>query len=320
MRADRLLSILLLLQARRRMTAADLAERLEVSERTIYRDLDALSSAGVPVYADRGPGGGCALRAGYRTDLSGLNEGEVASLFAGTVGRQLRDLGLGAGFQGALAKLEAGLPPERRADADKARQRIHVDATPWFAPRESVRHLPALRQAVLGERVVRLTYQRADGREVARRAQPLGLVVKGGIWYLAALSGGEPRVYRVSRLVAVGLTTERFERPRNFDLAAFWSRWSAELIDGIPQYHFKLRVAREGVPILTQVLGERVRATLAAAKRLRNGDIVIEHSMDNLEAASGTVLSLGTLVEVLEPEELRVAVVALAQAVVAHYR
>src|SRR5512143_4235314 len=147
MRADRLLTLLLLLQTRGRMTAGQLAERLEVSERTIYRDLDALSSSGVPVYADRGPGGGCALRRGYRTDLTGLNAEEVASLFAGTAGRQLRDLGLGGGFERAMAKLEASLPGERRAEAERMRERIHVDATPWFAPRESARHLPALRRA-----------------------------------------------------------------------------------------------------------------------------------------------------------------------------
>jgi predicted DNA-binding transcriptional regulator YafY len=271
------------------------------------------------VHTDRGPGGGCALRGGYRTDLTGLNEGEVASLFAGTVGRQLRDLGLGAGFQGAMAKLEAGLPSARRADAERARDRIHVDPTPWFTPHENTRHLPALRRAVLGDEVVRLTYQRPDGRRVERRTQPLGLVVKGGIWYLAGMTAGEPRVYRVSRLAAVAPTGERCERPRSFDLAAFWGRWSAELIDGIPQYHFKLRVEAAGVPVLPHVFGERVRPALASARRRKDGSVVIEQSMDHLDAAAGAVLRMGTLVEVIEPEELRTAVVQIAAAVLERY-
>lgn len=319
MRADRLLTLMLLLQARERMTAAQLAERLEVSERTIYRDLDALSAAGVPVYADRGPGGGCALRRGYRTDLTGLNRGDVASLFAGTSGGQLAELGLGPGFQSALAKLEAGLPGERRGEAEHVRARFHVDAAPWFAPRESTRQLPALRDALLGDRPVRLTTRRDDGRESTRVVLPLGLVVKGGIWYLVALAGAETRVYRVSRLRRVAAAKETMRRPPNFDLAAFWARWSRDFIAGIPEYPVTLRVRREALPILPHVLGERIRETIAAAGRPKGRGLIIEFNFDDLEAACGRVLSLGTLVEVLEPAELRQRLRQEAEAVARQY-
>jgi len=319
MRADRLLSLLLLLQARARMTAAELAARLEVSERTIYRDLDALSAAGVPVYAERGPGGGCALRRGYRTDLTGLNRGEVVSLFAGTAGRQLQDIGLGAGFQSALAKLEAALPNDRREEAERIRARLHVDATPWFPPRESTRHLPALRTALFDDRVVRLNYRRADGRIATRRARPLGLIVKAGIWYLAALTEAGMRVYRVSRLRTVAVTKQRFERPRGFDLAGFWERWATQLVAGIPEYRIVLRVTSAGIPILPQVFGERMRDAIDEAGRPKADGIVLRYSFDSLDAACGAVLSLGTLVEVLEPLDLRQLVRERAAAIAEQY-
>lgn len=319
MRADRLLTLLLLLQTRGRMTAGQLAERLEVSERTIYRDLDALSAAGVPVYADRGPGGGCALRRGYRTDLTGMNRGDVAALFAGTSGRQLSELGLGSGFQSALAKLEATLPGDRRGEAEQVRARFHVDAVPWFAPRESARHLPALRDALLADRAVRVTSRRDDGRESTRLVLPLGLVVKGGIWYLVALGGSEVRVYRVSRLRRVAAAKESLQRPRDFDLAAFWARWSRDFIAGIPEFPVKLRVSREGLAILPQVFGERMREAIAAAGRPKAGGLVVDFNFDSLDAACGGVLSLATLVEVLEPQELRDLVRQRAEAVVRQY-
>src|SRR5262249_14005066 len=200
MRADRLLAILLLVQSRGRMTAVVLADRLEVSERTIYRDLDALSAAGVPVYAERGPGGGCLLRPGYRTDLGGLNESELASLFAGTAERALDALGLGAQLQSALLQLEAGLPRSRRAEVGRARARVYVDAAGWFGTDERPVHLGALREAVFADRKVRLTYQRGDGSETRRTVEPLGLVVKGGIRYLISGAKGSMRVYRISRI------------------------------------------------------------------------------------------------------------------------
>ncbi|MBI1816770.1 MAG: WYL domain-containing protein [Deltaproteobacteria bacterium] len=315
MRADRLLSMLLLLQHRGRMTAPQLAEQLEVSERTIYRDLDALSAAGVPVYAERGPRGGCVLRPGYRTDLTGLNQSEVASLFAGTARRALDDVGLGTGLRSALVKLEAGLPEARRTDAARVRQRLHVDAAAWFGADERSPQLMALRDAVFADRTVRLTYLRANGGAATRRVDPLGLVVKGGIWYLVTVTAGDTRVHRVSRIRRVVVTKDRFERPRQFDLATFWSAWSRDFIASIPDYRVRLRATARALGLLPQIFGDRVRTAIEAAGPPHADGVMIELTFDSREAACGRLLGLGTLVEVIEPRDLRDRLRQTAQAV-----
>ena len=301
------------------MSAPALAQRLEVSERTIFRDLDALSAAGVPVYAERGKHGGCVLRPGYRTDLTGLNQSEVASLFAGVAGRVLDDLGLGSGLRRALVKLEAALPSAQRVDAERVQQRLHVDAAAWFGADERTPHLTALREAVFGDRVVEIAHERGDGRGVRRRVDPLGLVVKGGIWYLVALTAGEPRVYRVSRIRKVRTASQSFTRPPRFDLAGFWARWSRDFVASIPEYHVRMRVAARVLPVLPQVFGERVRSAIKAARALRNGDRIVELTFDSLEAACGRLLGLGVDVEVIEPAELRAVLRTTAAEVVGLY-
>jgi len=319
MRADRLLSMLLLLQSRGRMTATELAERLEVSARTIYRDLDALSAAGIPVYAERGASGGCVLRPGYRTDLTGLNQSEVASLFAGVAGRVLDDLGLGRGLEQALVKLEAALPSARRSDAARVRERVHVDAAAWFAANERAPHLAALRDAVFGDRVVQIDYEGASGRREPRRVEPLGLVVKGGVWYVVASTAAGMRVFRASRIRAVTLTPQGFTRPRRFNLAAFWARWSTDFVASIPQYRVTLRVAREAIPLLREVFGDRVRPAIEAAGRPGRRGLTLELTFDSHEAACGNLLRLGAAVEVLEPRALRDTMHAAAAAVAQLY-
>lgn len=319
MRADRVLSLLLLLQNRGRLTAAELADRLEVSERTIYRDLDALSAAGVPVYAERGRNGGCVLREGYRTDLTGLNAAEVASLFAGTSARALEALGLGAGVQRALAKLEAALPPSRRADARRVQDRIHVDAAAWFSAQEPTPHLAALRDAVFADRMVQLRYRHGDGRDAARRVAPLGLVVKGGVWYLVGAVNGAMRVFRVSRVRTVRLTNDQAERPARFDLAAFWTRWSRDFVASIPEYHVTLRVQPDILPLLPQVFGERIRPVVEGAKPPRSGATTLALTFDSLDAACGKLLGLGSGIEVLAPAQLRTALRERAEQVVQLY-
>src|SRR5215468_2621132 len=202
MRADRLLSILMLLQVHRKMTASDLARRMEVCERTIHRDMEALGAAGVPVLADRGSGGGWRLLEGYRTNLTGLNEVEVQALFLSNPPRLLADLGLEKASDAALLKLLAALPAMQRDGAEYVRQRIHVDVAGWRQSEEAVPLLPVLQEAVWRERKLRFTYLRGDGVMVERVVDPLGLVAKGSIWYLVAAVEGEPRSYRISRLKA----------------------------------------------------------------------------------------------------------------------
>src|SRR3954452_14821897 len=202
MRADRLLSILLLMQTHRRLTAGALAERLEVSTRTIHRDMEALSMAGVPVYAERGAGGGWVLPDSFRTDVTGLTEAEIQALFVSMPARLLADLGLRQASEGALVKLLAALPAVARHDAEQARRRIHIDGAGWHQSAETVPALGAVQEAVWLDRKIGLSYQRGDGTTIGRVVDPLGLVAKGRLWYLVAAVDGAPRTYRVSRVLA----------------------------------------------------------------------------------------------------------------------
>jgi predicted DNA-binding transcriptional regulator YafY len=321
MRADRLLSMLLLLQANRRITAQKLAEKLEVSERTIYRDLDALSAAGVPVYAERGPGGGCALLGDYRTTLTGLNEADVRSLLLSGVPRPLADLGLDKALEVALLKLVAALPSARRPDAEQARQRLHLDAAAWNTPAiDEIPHLRILQEAIWQERKVRLSY-RTRSRVVSERlVEPLGLVAKTNVWYLVSRKDGEMRVYRVSRMQSAVLTDEPFERPAGFDLAAYWADWCTQFRATLRQYPTALRFAPEAIPILSHFFGEGAHALIDAADPPDvEGRVTLRPTFENIEAACGMALNLGAWVEVLEPMELRERVIQQAESVVAFY-
>src|SRR5262245_37673257 len=209
MRADLRLSILLLLQVHRRMTARTLAARLEVSERTIHRDMVALSGAGVPVTAERGTGGGWRLMEEYRTNLTGLNEAEVQALFLAKPPRLLADLRLDKAAEAAVIKLRAAIPATARQGAEEMRQRIHVDVLGWRRAEEAIPYLPILQEAIWQERRLRFTYgYERGGTSVERVADPLGLVAKGNIWYFVAAIEGEVRTYRVSRVRSATLLDE----------------------------------------------------------------------------------------------------------------
>lgn len=316
MRAGRLVSLLLLLQTRGRVTARDLAQRLEVSERTIYRDIEALSSAGVPVYATRGPGGGCALLPGFRTDLTGLTQGEAAVLFL--LGFPLRDLGLGREAAAAETKLLAALPPALRADAQRARGLFHLDAPAWSRPPEPVPHLPALLDAVWNGRRADAVYARGDGTEVRRVIDPLGLVVKAGIWYVVAASGRGPVVYRVSRFRALTPRDDAVQRPDGFDLARFWSGWTEDFDATRPRMEVTTKVREALLAELPGIFGESIRAQVAAAVP-SDGWAEISLTFESLEAALYRLLGLGTAVEVMEPLEVRDAVLRRASEVVSFY-
>ncbi len=321
MRADRLLSMLLLLQANRRITAQKLAQKLEVSERTIYRDLEALSAAGVPVYAERGPGGGCALLGDYRTTLTGLNEADVRTLLLSGVPRPLADLGLDKALEVALLKLVAALPSARRTDAEQARQRLHLDATAWNTPTiDEAPHLRILQEAVWQQRKVRLSYRTRSRVVNERLVEPLGLVAKTNVWYLVSRKAGEMRVYRVSRMQSVDLTDEPFERPAGFDLAAYWADWCARFRATLTRYPVVLRVAPEAIPILSHFLGEGAQALLdQGGPPDAEGWVTLRPTFESIEAACSMALGLGDRAEVLEPAELRERVIHQAARIVAFY-
>ena len=314
-RADRLLSTLMLLQAHGRLSAKALAERLEVSERTVHRDMEALSIAGVPVYAERGRHGGWALVDSYRTDLTGLTEAELRSLAIASAPGVLADLGLGEAADRALIKLLAGLPEARRRAAESARGYLHVDPSGWRRADEAAPFLPTLELALRTGCQVRIDYERAaDRTTVERVANPLGLVAKGSVWYLVATVDGAARTYRVSRLRAATILDLPAERPADFDLASYWSESSAEFRAGLPAHRLVLRVSPEAVA------GPPGLALCDTRFRGRPGRRRLDHLLDpaeSMDIAIECVLSLGDQVEILEPDGLREQVTAAATAALA---
>ena len=317
MRADRLLSILLLLQVSQRLTAGDLARRLEVSKRTVYRDMEALSSAGVPVYAERGAGGGWSLLEAYRTDLNGLSGAEAQTLFLANPAHLLTDLGWRQTAETALIKLLAALPSTQRRDAEFVRQRIHIDVTGWRGSSEDVSILPTLQEAIWQERKLALTYRRGDGTTVERQVDPLGLVAKGSVWYLVAAVEAELRTYRVSRVQAAEVTTEPFVRPQAFDLAAYWEESKAQFIADLPRYPATLRVDPDILPRL-RFSGRFARIQQIDPSEADGWQRVVMQ-FDTMDEASGYVVGFGPNIEVIEPLELRQQVISLAWSVVAFY-
>lgn len=318
MRAERLLSILMLLQRYRQITARELAERLEVSERTIYRDLDVLSAAGVPVYAERGVGGGWFLPEEYRASLPGLSLAELQSLVLINPQRLLADLGLQDAAETAMTKLVAGLPAPSRRNAVQAWQRLHVDFSGWNRYAEAIPQLPVLQEAVWQERKLQLTYQRATGETIERQVDPLGLVAKGNVWYLVAAVDGEMRTYRVSRVQEARLLRDGFERPPDFDLARYWGKSEAEFQSRIPSFALLLRVDPSIVPKL-RYAGRYSRVEEIGAAEA-DGWMPVHMLFEAIEDARAFALSCGPYLEVIEPLELREEISLLAQQTAALYR
>jgi predicted DNA-binding transcriptional regulator YafY len=315
MRADRLLAGLLLLQAHGRLPAREIAERLEVSERTVHRDMEALAMAGVPVYAERGRNGGWALDEDYRTDLTGLTEAELRSVVVATMPGVLADLGLAEAADRALLKLLAGLPAARRRAAEAPRAYLHIDPSGWRRPDESAPFLPMLDLALRTGRRVRITYERATDRSVVERdVDPLGLVAKGSTWYLVALVEGATRTYRASRLRDVRVLEEPADRPADLDLAEVWGRSQAEFRAALPRYDATIRYAPEAMPRVR--LGWRFARLESEAPPDPDGWVACRIRADSIEVAIECALGLGVLAEVVEPAELRDRVRDAAAAVV----
>ncbi len=315
MRADRLLSIVLLLQVHRHLTSRDLAGRLEVSERTIHRDMDALSVAGIPVVAERGTNGGWSLLGEYRTNLTGLNEAEVQSLFVTRPSRLLADLNLEKAAEGALLKLLAALPSIYRRGAEYARQRIYVDVAGWNRAEETVPLLHVLQDAIWQERKVRMTYGQSECGAVERLADPLGLVAKGSVWYFVAAIEEEVRSYRVSRVQNVELTDAPCVRPPNFNLAEFWEQSAAQFRANLPRYQAIVRARQEIIPRMPYA--GRFARIEGVGEADAEGWVRVSLRFDVEEMACEYALSFGTQLEVLEPPALREKVISLAESVVA---
>jgi predicted DNA-binding transcriptional regulator YafY len=318
MRADRLLSILLLLQVHRQMTAGELAHRLEVSERTIHRDMVSLGMAGIPVTAERGARGGWRLLEEYRTNLTGMNVAEIQALFLTRPSRLMADLGMEQASDAALIKLLAALPAISRQGAEDIRQRIHIDVAGWGQRDDAVPMLPVLQQAIWQQRRLRFTYGYDSDTPGERLGDPLGLVAKGSVWYVIVAIDGQPRTYRVSRVRSAELLDEIYERPPGFDLAAHWEDSSARFTERIPRFPATLRVAPSALAGV-RAGGHYTRIDHEEPPDA-TGWVRMTVLFEDDHSACEYILSYGPQIEVVEPATLRASVLAAAQATLALYQ
>ena len=320
MRASRLLSILILLQMRGRMSAEALAAEFEVSVRTIYRDVDQLSAAGVPVYAERGRAGGFALLDGYRTRLTGFTPAEADALLLSGVGGAAADLGVGADAAAAQLKLLASLPPDSGASAQRVAQRFHLDPLNWYSRAESIEALPALAAAVWSDARLRIRYQSWKD-VVTRDADPLGLVLKAGVWYLVAAVRGKPRTYRVSNIQHFEPIKGRARRPPRFDLARYWKAWVSAFETRLLAGRATIKLSPTGRWLLREVSAAAWEAVEAAHESCApQGWVRAEIPIENVAQATRQLLRLGAEAEVLAPPALRDAIAAEATRVTKLYR
>lgn len=310
MRASRLLTILMILQTRGRTSAETLADELEVSVRTVYRDIDQLSAAGVPVYAETGRNGGFALLDGWKTRLNGLTAPEARALFFSGLPGPAGELGLGEEAAQAELKLLAALPADWQAEARRMSSRFHLDPRGWFQPGYKPEFLKRVAEAVWSETRVALRYQ--SWKEIRDRViEPLGLVLKGGVWYVVAQREGNARTYKLSQILSLELTADKFTRPKDFDLPAYWE-------ESTRQFERDIYIGTA-----------RVRANAAGQRKMRDLSDTVKHAIEALELmpdadgwaefiipveepiwASHELTKIGDDVEVLEPPELRALVIA----------
>ena len=324
MRASRLLAILLTLSVRGRVSATELATELEVSLRTIYRDVEALGAAGVPVYATRGRGGGFQLLDGYRTRLTGMTADEADALFLAGLPGAAADLGLGSVLAATQVKLLAALPPELRERAARIRDRFYLDAPGWLRENDAPPHLATIADAVWTQRRVDVRYERANRQLGQRRLEPLGLVLKAGTWYVVAApdpaDGRGPRTYRVSRVHAAALRDDTFDRPAGFDLEAFWAEYQRGYEKRVYSDTAVVRLSPEGRELLFLVgpiAARRARAEMSEPDV--DGWTTTRVPIESVRHGHHALLQLGEHVDVLEPAELRTAIAATAGVLAARY-
>ncbi|MDQ0990797.1 YafY family protein [Streptomyces sp. V3I7] len=332
MRASRLLSALLLLQTRGRMTARQLADELEVSVRTVYRDMESLAAAGVPVYGDPGHEGGYQLVDGYRTRLTGLTPDEAEALFLAGLPGAAADLGLGAVLATAQLKLTAALPAELRERSGELRQRFHLDTSGWYAEPDATPHLAAVTDAVWRQRRIRIRYRRWRApQEVSRTLAPYGLVLKSGRWYLVAARPGGPddpkdaqacRTYRVSQILRIQVLDDAFTRPDGFDLAAHWRDYLADFDArrhrGEATVRLSPRILSRLPDLLEPALARAARDSAGSPDAEGRVEVVIP--VESVDHTAAQLLRLGADAEVLAPAELRAHMAETATSLAALYR
>jgi predicted DNA-binding transcriptional regulator YafY len=295
----------MLLQSRGRMSATALAAEFEVSVRTVHRDIDQLSAAGIPVYAERGRNGGFALVDGYRTKLTGLTQPEAETLFLAGLPGPVAQLGLSDVLAAARLKLMAALPANVQPNAERIASRFHLDPVAWFKGADPLPSLPTVAQAVWSERVLKLRC-RNSGEIYGRKLAPLGLVLKGGVWYLVAQSGKSIRTYRVAQMLDAEVTDEPFVRPRKFDLAEHWEKSARDYEAGLYREEAQVRLSRRGMEQLAALGPFMVAAAMSSAgKPDRKGWVRCRLPLESVDSGVRELMRLGDEVDVIGPPALR---------------
>jgi predicted DNA-binding transcriptional regulator YafY len=302
------------------MSARQLASELEVCQRTIYRDIVALSTAGVPVYGEAGQGGGYQLLHSYRTDLTGLSEGEVRALFILNMPDLLSRLGLGQELKAAMLKLAAALPESRRQEEERVRQRYTINAEWWNETEDPLPNLPIIQQAVWEDRKLWITYNPLFDIQIKRMVDPYGLAAKSGSWHLVFAYGGRVRARRVNDLLDVRLCVEKFERQPDFDLGEFWKKWCADQKQLTSGYPVTVRVTSKALPFVIRGFGARAREQLAITQELADGSRILTLHFRWIDEARDRLLPFGSGIEVLEPFTLRASIADVAEQTARLYR
>jgi len=321
MRASRLVSLLLLLQNRGRMTAQELADELEVSVRTIYRDVDALSAAGIPLYGDAGHAGGYQLLDGYRTRLTGLTTAEAQTLFLSGLPGPAAELGLGTVLAAATLKLQAALPAPLRDSASQLSERFYLDAPGWYRKADEVPYLPPVAAAVWDRQVIQVRYRRwKEPTEVSRRLEPHGLVLKAGVWYVVARCEGALRTYRVDQIIAASSGDHGFDPQPGFDLQAYWGSYLADFQRRLHSGDAVIRLSPDGARRMGGLLtAAAVAAVHAEGVTDPDGWIRARVPIESASQALADFLRLGADLEIVAPDGLREQAIGAIRAMTAVY-
>jgi predicted DNA-binding transcriptional regulator YafY len=319
MRASRLLSILILLQLRGRLTAEELADEFEVSERTVYRDIDALSAAGIPVYGDRGPGGGFQLLDGYRTKLTGLDADEAEAMLLIGLPDEAQAMGLGSAASRARNKLLASLPKAGKEEANRIAGRFHLDTADWYRAARPAPFLAAAARAVLDQVRLRMTYKSWSATR-DWMVEPYGLVLKAGSWYLVAEGRGKVRIFNVADIQTLAPTPERFHPPAGFDLPTWWAKSTRAFESRLRPGTARLRASPIGLQRLRLLGSFAGEAVAKAGPPDAEGWRAIDLPLETLSSAAPMLLGIGPEIDVIEPEELRAEIGRLAAEVIDRMR
>ncbi|URT72731.1 helix-turn-helix transcriptional regulator [Cytobacillus firmus] len=318
MRADRLIAIVLLLQNNERMTSRELAKELEVTERTIHRDMEALSAAGIPVLAERGKFGGWKLLENYRTNLTGLKAAEITTLLLSPSFEHLADLGISNDWKEARQKLLAAIPAPLKEGVKDISNRIHIDTSTWRETPRELKSFGIVQQAVWEEKKLQIKYEKADKQTSERIVEPLGLVAKGNTWYLIAASDAKIKTYRVSRIVDAELINENFSRPNHFDLADYWQESKQTFISSLPKFEVDVEIS----PAIIRRINftGRFVQVLHTNKPSDNGWIPASLCFDTEQEAGEYILGFGNQIKIIHPVSLKERVKDLAESVVQLYK